>query len=260
MADSVLLAKSWEGQDPTGWWMSEKLDGVRAIWDGKSCLWSRQRNSFPAPKWFTDMLPKNTWLDGELWIARGEFQKTVSVVKCGSQDKGWKRLVYCVFDMPGSKLKFEERQSALRALILGSEETKNSQVRVVPQLLCKSLKHMEDLLEKVLSLGAEGLMLRQPGSLYEPRRSSSLLKVKRFFDEEAEIIAHEEGLGRNKNRLGALRCKDKNGTEFGVGTGLSDAQRDKPPKVGSKITFRFQERSKDGVPRFPSFVCVRDYE
>ena len=100
-------------------------------------------------------------------------------------------------------------------------------------------------------------MLRQPGSLYEVGRSSTLLKVKTFHDAEAIVIGHQGGAGKHKGRLGALAVKLADGTEFAVGTGFSDEQRDNPPPVGSTITFRYQELSDAGVPRFPSFVGVR---
>jgi len=99
-------------------------------------------------------------------------------------------------------------------------------------------------------------MLRQPGSRYEPGRSATLLKVKRFHDAEAHVIDHQPGAGRHKGRLGALLVALPDGTELSVGTGFTDAQRNNPPAVGSTITFRYQELSDRGVPRFPSFVRV----
>src|SRR5437660_1580187 len=43
-APRLLLAKVWNPSiDPTGWWMSEKYDGVRGYWDGRK-LWSRNGN------------------------------------------------------------------------------------------------------------------------------------------------------------------------------------------------------------------------
>jgi DNA ligase-1 len=112
-------------------------------------------------------------------------------------------------------------------------------------------------LARVEALGGEGLMLRQPGSLYEAGRSSTLLKVKTFHDAEARVVEHLPGAGRHKGRLGALSVELPDGTSFSVGTGFSDAQRASPPPIGSTITFRYQELSDRGVPRFPSFVCVR---
>ena len=106
------------------------------------------------------------------------------------------------------------------------------------------------------SLGGEGLMLRQPGSRYEAGRSATLLKVKTFHDAEASVLEHIPGAGRHKGRLGALLVQLPDGTKFSVGTGFSDYQRENPPPVGSTITFRYQELTDGGVPRFPSFVRI----
>lgn len=100
-------------------------------------------------------------------------------------------------------------------------------------------------------------MLRQPGSSYRAGRDSTLLKVKSFDDDEAEVIAHEAGKGKHTGALGALRCRNRAGKVFNVGTGFSDAQRRDPPKVGEIITYRYQELTKDGIPRFPTFVGAR---
>jgi DNA ligase-1 len=100
-------------------------------------------------------------------------------------------------------------------------------------------------------------MLRKPGSKYESGRSSTLLKVKQFHDAEAKVLGHQPGAGRHKGRLGALQVELPDGTKFSVGTGFSDAERNEPPAVGGLITFRYQELSEAGVPRFPSYVGLR---
>ena len=100
-------------------------------------------------------------------------------------------------------------------------------------------------------------MLRQPESRYEVGRSLTLLKVKSFHDAEAQVLEQLKGAGRHKGRLGALLVELAGGTRFSVGTGFSDAEREAPPPVGSVITFRYQELSDGGVPRFPSFVRMR---
>ncbi len=107
-------------------------------------------------------------------------------------------------------------------------------------------------LDRIAALGGEGLMLREPGSRYEAGRSPTLLKVKRFHDAEARVIEHLPGTGRHRGRLGALLVAMPDGTTFSVGTGFTDAQRERPPEVGTLITFRFQELTDRGVPRFPS--------
>lgn len=252
-APAVLLAESWDGElDPTGWLLSEKLDGVRAYWDGAQFL-SRQGNKFHAPDWFVAELP-DVPLDGELWLARKAFQRTVSIVRRQDQSEHWRQLRYVVFDAPAVDGPFEKRLEKLRELISPEE---SGFVRVLPQFDCRGRDHLLAELERINALGGEGVMLREPGSRYEARRSGTLLKVKTFRDGEARVIEHLAGAGRHKGRLGSLAVELPDGTRFSVGSGFTDAQREHPPTVGSIITFRYQELTDGGVPRFPTFVRVR---
>src|SRR5690242_19458383 len=100
-------------------------------------------------------------------------------------------------------------------------------------------------------------MVRKPGSLYEVGRSSTLFKVKSFHDAEGRVVDHVPGTGKHKGRLGSLLLEMPNGTRFNVGTGFSDAERENPPEIGAIVTYRYQELSNGGVPRFPTFVGVR---
>lgn len=252
----VLLAESWDGAvDVTDWWISEKLDGVRAYWDGTQFL-SRLGNLYVAPAWFTAGLP-NEPLDGELWLERKQFQKTVSIVRRKDQSEHWRQIKFVVFDAPGLKQPFEARMDHLHDLV---KQTKSEFTIAHQHTRCQGIAHLKEELQRVESLGGEGLMLRQPASLYVAGRSSSLLKVKTFFDAEAQVVGHQPGAGRHKGRLGALQVILPDGTEFSVGTGFSDAQREAPPSIGSTITFRYQELSDGGVPRFPSYVGIRKDE
>tara|TARA_B100001964_G_C14150696_1_gene561900 strand:- start:1026 stop:1271 length:246 start_codon:yes stop_codon:yes gene_type:complete len=70
-----------------GWWMSEKLDGVRGYWTGNKLI-SRQGNSFHAPEWFTRNFPSIP-LDGELWTEREQFQELVTIVRRESAGTDW---------------------------------------------------------------------------------------------------------------------------------------------------------------------------
>jgi DNA ligase-1 len=249
----LLLAHAWDNEkDLAGWWMSEKLDGVRALWTGEFLL-SRQGNRFFAPDWFTSGLP-SIQLDGELWIDRKRFQSTVSVVRRQDAGQAWRDVKYVVFDAPDADRQFEERRRVIRDAV---REDRCPHVRVLYQVRCDGDDHLRNELTRIESLGGEGLMLRQPGSKYEAGRSHTLLKVKRFHDAEARVVEHLPGAGRHKGRLGALLVELSGGTRFSVGTGFTDAQREKPPAIGSIITFRFQELTDGGVPRFPSFVRVR---
>jgi DNA ligase-1 len=249
----LLLAHVWENDiDLAGWWMSEKLDGVRAYWDGKRFI-SRLGNEFHAPDWFIRGLPE-TPLDGELWVERKAFQKTVSIVRRQDKSDHWKQIRYVVFDAPAMSDPFEERLKFLADCVA---RVRSEYVLPHEQQRCKSLDHLRGELERIEALGGEGLMLRQPGSKYEAGRSTTLLKVKNFHDADAVVLEHVAGKGRHKGRLGALVVRMPDGTEFSVGTGFSDKQRGSPPPIGSTITYRYQELSTGGVPRFPSFVRYR---
>jgi DNA ligase-1 len=249
----LLLAESWASdRDLAGWWMSEKLDGVRAYWDGKQFL-SRQGNVYHAPEWFVAGLP-DVALDGELWIGRKKFQRTTSIVRRQDKSELWKEVTFVVFDAPAMPALFEERLAFFTDHL---DRHAPAHARALGHELCQSLDHLRQELARVEALGGEGLMLRQPRSRYEVGRSTTLLKVKSFHDAEARVIGHLQGRGKHKGRLGALEVELPDGTRFSVGTGFSDAERASPPPVGSVITFRYQELSEGGVPRFPSYVGVR---
>jgi len=253
IAPRLLLAESWDGTaDVAGWWLSEKLDGVRTYWTGRQFL-SRQGNPFYAPDWFTAGLPPVP-LDGELWLGRKMFQRAVGIVRRQDMTELWKELRFLVFDAPESGSAFESRLASAARMLHASCPP---YARVHEHVPCAGTDHLRRELARVEALGGEGLMLRQPESHYEAGRSATLLKVKTFRDAEARIVGHEPGKGRHKGRLGALLVEMANGTRFAVGTGLSDAERSSPPPVGSTITFRYQELTDGGVPRFPVFVGRR---
>ena len=249
----LLLAHNWDNStDLVNWWMSEKLDGVRAYWDGKQFL-SRQGNLFHAPEWFVEGFPEVP-LDGELWIDRKKFQRTVSIVRRQDKTDLWKEVRYLVFDAPAREGAFEARIKFVEE-ILAKHQPPYAQAHTHQP--CLGIDHLRSELTRVESLGGEGLMLRRPNSKYEAGRSMSLLKVKSFLDDEAVVIGHEAGAGRHKGRLGALAVQLPNGIRFSVGTGFSDKEREKPPMIGSTISFRYQELTEGRVPRFPSYLGER---
>jgi DNA ligase-1 len=252
-APPLLLAHKWElDVDLTGWWMSEKLDGVRAYWNGTHFV-SRLGNRFFAPSWFVAGLP-DTPLDGELFGGRKRFQRTVGVVKRQDESDAWKELRFVVFDAPSHGGVFEERLEHCQALLASAAAP---YAEYHPHVVCKGEPHMREELARIEALGGEGLMMRKPKSRYEVGRSATLLKVKTFHDAEAIVVGHVAGAGKHKGRLGALVVETPDGTRFNVGTGYSDHERENPPLVGTIITYRYQELSDGGVPRFPTYVGVR---
>jgi DNA ligase-1 len=250
-APPVLLAHKWETDvDLTGWWLSEKLDGVRAYWDGTRFL-SRLGNPFYPPESFTEKLPAHP-LDGELFGGRKTFQRTVGIVKRQDRSPLWNELTFVVFDMPAHPGPFEARIEAAKSALANVPRT-----RVLEHERCEGIAHLTRRLAEVEALGGEGLMARKPGSAYVAGRSDTLLKIKSFKDAEARVVDHLPGTGKHAGRLGALAVELADGTRFHVGTGLSDAERMQPPPRGAIITFRYQELTDGGVPRFPTFVGVR---
>lgn len=252
-APPLLLAETWHpDSDPKGYLLSEKLDGVRAFWDGKQFL-SRQGNRFHAPAWFTAGLPLEP-LDGELWIDRKRFQRTVSIVRRQDESALWNEVRFLVFDAPADEGPFETRLKLIEMIM---EINQPPFARMHAHVICSGHDLLQSELARVEALGGEGVMLRQPGSAYAAGRSHTLLKVKRFHDAEARVIGHEPGTGRHNGRLGALLVQMADGTRFEVGTGFTDAERNNPPPVNTMITFRYQELTDRGVPRFASYVGIR---
>lgn len=255
----MLLAKSFnpEKNDPTNWWISEKLDGVRVFWkDGT--LNTRTGKTYNAPEWFKEEIAKvGDCLDGELWIGRGMFGDVVSAVrKKVPIEKEWRNVKYYVFDIPNMKEEAFEK----RVAILEENAKQSDYVVYVKHYRCKNLEHLFEQLKDIEGKKGEGLMLREPESLYDFKRSKTLLKVKSFFDKEGRVIGYNDGKGKYVGMVGSLVVLADNGIEFNCGTGLNDEQRQNPPKIGDMITYRYFELTKTGVPRFPVFVEVRDYE
>lgn len=164
---------------------------------------------------------------------------------------------FLVFDAPEHGGIWEARLKFLKEMLPKKGKTKEP-VSLLSQAKCKGPEHVWEELDRVENEGGEGLMLRQPGSKYEFGRSETLLKVKRFLDAEARVIGYQPGKGKHSGKLGALMVELEDGTKFSLGTGFTDQQRESPPSIGSFVTFRYQELSKTGVPRFPSFLRIAD--
>lgn len=234
--------------------ISEKYDGVRAIWTGTQLL-SRQGNPIHAPAWFTAPLP-DVWLDGELWTTREDFEALSGIVRRQTpDDDAWRGVSYMVFDMPDAYIPFMQRYNNYRSLI---EQLNIKHVKAVGQLRFDSKQALDDHFKALLGQGAEGLMLHLADAPHQAGRSTNILKLKPLFDAEAEVIAHLPGRGKYTGMLGSLRVRNQQGMEFSVGTGFTDAERANPPPIGSMITYQYHGHTNNGLPRFSSFVRVRD--
>jgi DNA ligase-1 len=255
--EQVQLAQSWPAsRSPQGFWVSEKFDGVRAVWDGQ-VLRFRSGRAISAPAWFVAALP-HVPLDGELWIARGAFDRLSGVVRQAvPDDAAWRAVKYCVFDVLGHDGSFDERLRVLQAAVAAASVT---WVSPVAHQTVKDAQALQALLHETVRQGGEGLMLHRADALWASGRGDALYKFKPELDEEGVVVGHQAGKGRLKGQTGALLLRMPSGQTFALGAGLSDVLRRNPPPVGAWVTYRYRDRTPSGLPRFASFLRVREPE
>lgn len=242
-----LAREAPPGLDPTGWLVSEKYDGVRALWDGRR-LRSRSGRVIPASAGFLAGLPPHA-LDGELWLGRGRFEAVSALVHRQQPDVGeWSAVRFMVFDLPGAEGGFAERVTQLQRLA-----PRSGVWQAVPQRRLRDAAALAGWLREVVDAGGEGLMLHRADSPWHSGRSAALLKLKPQPDDEAVVIGLEPGRGRLVGLAGALKVRDAQGREFRIGSGLSDALRRQPPPLGSRIAFKHRGRTVHGLPRHASY-------
>lgn len=254
---ALMLAKNWQaGLDASVYLVSEKLDGVRAYWDGR-VLRFKSGNPIAAPAWFIAALPK-TALDGELWMGRHSFDRLSGIVRRNVPvDTEWREVRYMVFDLPGAAGTFAERSTRLVALL---ESSTVDWLRPVVQFRLADSAGLQAQLTSTAANGGEGLMLHRAQAHWQPGRSADLRKLKLVPDEDAKVVGHMDGKGKHAGRMGALLLETPDGKRFALGTGFTDAQRDAPPAVGAFVTYRYRDRTSAGLPKFASFLRVREAE
>ena len=253
-APALMLAQVYRpGMPLADYWVSEKYDGVRGYWDGRA-LFTRGGERVAAPAWFTQDLPPLP-LDGELWAGRGRFEIASATVRSQvPDDAAWRQMRFMVFDLPAEPGDFTLRLAALNRLLPIAAAP-----WVVPVAQQRASTHaaLQAWLDRTVQAGGEGLVLHRGGSLYKGERNADLLKFKPYDDAEARVLGHIPGKGRHAGRLGALQVETADGRRFRLGGGFSDAQRDRPPPIGSWVTYRYNGLGARGLPRFARFVRIR---
>jgi DNA ligase 1 len=254
-APAMLLAEVYAANvDVTQYWVSEKFDGVRAQWDGHT-LRFRGGGTVPAPAWFTANFPAVP-LDGELWIGRGQFDALSGTVrKIEPVDAEWRQVRYLVFELPGAAGDFSERVRQMRAVV---EQAAVPWLKAVEQTRVADRDELMKRLDAVVRTGGEGLMLHRADAPYLTSRSDALLKLKPWLDTEAVVVGYVPGKGKYQGMTGALQMEMPDGKRFRIGSGLSDALRREPPPIGTRITYRYQNLTKGGLPRFPRYMRIRE--
>ena len=253
-APAMLLAEGYVASvDASQYWVSEKFDGVRAQWDGRM-LRFRGGGVVPAPAWFSAKFPAVP-LDGELWIGRGRFDALSGTVrKLEPVDAEWRQVRYLIFELPGAAGDFSARVRQMRVL---TEQAGVPWLQAVEQTRVANHAELMQRLDSVIKSGGEGLMLHRADASYLTGRNDALLKLKPWQDTEAVVVGHVPGKGKYAGMTGALEMEMPDGQRFRLGSGLSDALRRQPPPIGTRITYRYQHLTKNGVPRFPRYLRVR---
>ncbi|ELV7517433.1 DNA ligase [Photobacterium damselae] len=238
----------------TDYLVSEKLDGIRAIWTGNELL-TRSGHPISAPSWFLSKLPSIP-LDGELWLGRDRFQELSQIVLDAKPNSiHWQQVRYMLFDLPCITIPFSERYQELLRI---SKQFDPTFIRVVEQSEISSLTQLEQWLEIIENESGEGLMLHHKNNFYTNGRTKQLLKLKKHQDAEAVIIGYEEGKGKYQGMLGAVWVRTIDNQIFKIGSGFKDTQRISPPPIGSTIQYRFNGYTNKGLPRFARFVRIRN--
>ena len=254
VALDLMLPEVYEEDiEITNWLMSEKFDGIRGYWDGEKLL-SKKGNPLNPPAAFIRNFP-DFIVEGEIWGGRKSYEKTSSIVLKDEAHDGWLKLKFAIFDVPESGGGFEARLNMAREWFA---QNPSEYAFVIDHKPVKSREHLKKELKRIEKLGGEALILRKSGSLYTNGRSADVLKVKSYYDMEAVVIEYIEGEGRNRGRLGSLLVELPDKRRFKIGTGFSDEERNSPPPIGSVITFRYYGFYKSGIPKFPSFLRIRN--
>lgn len=251
----ILLANVLgEHIDPGAYLVSEKYDGVRAIWDGKT-LRFRSGRTVNAPNWFIAKLPAEK-LDGELWLARSAFERLSGYVrKTTPLDDDWRQIKYMIFELPDGTGSFADRAAKIQEVVATA---KWPQLVAVEQFKVADRIALKRKLDQIVRDGGEGLMLHLAAATYVTGRSDVLLKLKPLLDTEAKVVEHIPGKGKYLGQMGALRVEMPDGRRFNIGTGFSDAVRKNPPAVGTTITYTYRGLTNKGTPRFASFLRIRE--
>lgn len=264
-SDILLLNKISEQEiqkkNFNGYLMSEKLDGIRGIWEAGKFK-TRQDNPIHTPSYFTYNFPSFK-LDGELWIARAKFDEVSALIRSDNLDSSlWKSVTYNVFDVPNACEEFKltpcTLSNRLKVLERYLQQNPNPYIKIIKQIPIKDQEHLKEFYKDIVFNKGEGVVIRKDFAPYEKGRSKNALKLKPYEDAECKVIAYTEGKGKFQGKIGALLCQMPNDRVIKIGSGLKDKDRENPPEIGSIVTYKFNGLTKNFLPRFPVFLHIRD--
>lgn len=295
-SDDILLLTDYHKSPPPdlqGFLVSEKLDGVRGIWNGKT-LKTRGGRILTPPACFIQDFPPFA-LDGELWIGRGSFEEVASITStscencaCDTahttrnsptpaawQQSAWGKVRYYVFDVPDSGETLDSSVSAkasqpaysstltqrLSRLESYLKHHPNTPIVIIKQTPITSQKELFALLDTLTKQGAEGLVLRKDAAPYEMGRTSNALKLKRYDEAECKIIAHNLGKGKYHNMLGSITCEQE--LTLAQSPQDSSTPAKSPPSAKKVLHFKigsgFSDEQRQNPPPLGTIITYKHY-
>ena len=267
---------------------SPKLDGIRCCIINGVPL---SRNLKPIPnRYINECLRNFPQLDGELLLrdADSTFQDVTSAVMSRDGQPDFCLWAFDCFESPDKPFgfRFQQAREHVKREAAGSNRNR---VALLEHSFFAHGEALQEYEQKCVDDGFEGIMLRSPTGIYKYGRATlkegTLIKVKRFHDSEAKVIAFEEEMHNaneakvnalgltersthkankvGKNTLGKLVCTWQ-GMEIRV-AGFTDVEADRiwdsrPKFLGKMVKFAYQELTNEGAPRFPTFKGWRDKE
>lgn len=247
-----------------------KLDGIRCVAiinNGKCTLWTRTRKLITSVPHIEKELEKmfseeDIILDGELYnhSFKTNFEKIVSIVRQEIPMEGHQVVQYHIYDLVDNNLTFDQRYKKLL------ENTYNRTIVLVETQLVSNEPELIDMFDLFKNLGYEGSMVRNKDGKYVNKRSYDLQKIKDFIDGEFQIVGVEEGRGKLQGHVASFVCQMDDGKQFkakmkGDTERLKDYFNDHSLWLNKKLTVKYQGLTgKNGVPRFPVGIVIRDYE
>jgi DNA ligase 1 len=266
----MLSEKYTEWKDDyTNYIASEKFDGFRSIYYNGEFR-SRTCNKFRAPDWFSDSMPRDIVLDGELFVKRGDFKSVSSIVrKKVPIDNEWAQIKFIVFDTPCEKGVFQDCYEKLKNLLKTTQDEWSTDFKTVfatqykylylaKQYKINNKEELMGMYDKIVKKGGEGVMIKDSRETYKRKRTKILLKIKPKGDNEAIVIGYKNGTGKYNGLLGSLDVQwISMPGDFSVGSGLTDNDRINYKTlfpIGTIVKVKYVELSSDNIPRHPVYI------
>lgn len=239
--------------DPSGYWVRERLRGVRAYWTGQRLL-DGDGATLTVPDGFTRGFPPIP-MDGQLWMGRGSFGRLLAVVHRRVPDPTqWRSLYFMALDLPDHQGPFNQRLRTLRRRV---REARAPHLRVPPHARIRTRDELNKELALILKAGGAGLILHRDAALYHHPVKDDLLMMRSYRHAQAKVVAVIHRAGPGDTSMTGLLLRGKGGRRLRLMKGFSAAQRRRPPPIGSIVEYKFYGYNHDGKPRFMSFLRVR---